>query len=137
VTYAFVYGTLKRGFRLHPVMEDGGARFLGEAITAGKFAMWGRHFPYIASCCDGSHVVGELYDVSDELLSHLDQIEGAPQHYQRRKIKVLVRGYAVNAWVYAVGMSKYEREVKVPAEDGALTWTGREEADRDEDEDLA
>jgi gamma-glutamylaminecyclotransferase len=137
VTYVFVYGTLKRGFRLNPVMEAGGARFLGEAITAGKFAMWGRHFPYVASCRGGSQVVGELYDVSDELLARLDQIEGAPHHYQRRKIRVSVRGHAADAWVYAVDLSQLEEEVEVTAASGILTWTMMGGDDRDQDDEDA
>jgi len=75
----FVYGTLKQGFGLHRILEND--KFLGEAYTINEafdlFSSGG--FPYLWK---GSHRVrGELYEVSDETMKHLDYVEGVPRHY--------------------------------------------------------
>lgn len=79
----FVYGTLKRGFRLNPVLSN--SFFVGETIVEGYDMFSLGAFPAIKSG-EGS-VHGEVYEVDERTLSVLDQIEGVPHLYVRQKIQ--------------------------------------------------
>ena len=68
--YAFVYGTLKKGFSNHWLIEEicatGHARFLGFARTKQKFPMVCGPYqvPFLIDIpSQGHHVRGELYEV--------------------------------------------------------------------------
>ena len=72
--YIFVYGTLKHGFGLHPMLIQGEARYHGWAYVDGVALYdWG--------CCpaafvqEGGRAWGEVYEVSPRLLRQLDAIE--------------------------------------------------------------
>ena len=73
----FVYGTLKRGFPNHGLMD--GARFIGEAMTVERYPMvvQGRHFSPVIMPEPGSghRIVGELWEVDDQMLVVLDDLE--------------------------------------------------------------
>lgn len=86
----FVYGSLKKGFDNHRLLEKSTKR-LGKAKTVSKFGMFEDSFgnyPYLVSE-PISKVEGELYEINrKELLEKIDEFEGAPDYYQRRRIKV-------------------------------------------------
>lgn len=86
----FVYGSLKKGFDNHKLLEKYTKR-LGKASTVGKFGMFEDSFgnyPYLIKK-PISRVDGELYEIKrKELLEKIDEFEGAPDYYQRKKIKV-------------------------------------------------
>lgn len=69
----FVYGTLKRGFRLHRYLE--GAKFVRECYVKGLLVDLGP-FPGIFLKNDGIRVKGELYEISRHTLRLLDEVEG-------------------------------------------------------------
>lgn len=78
MTYAFVYGTLKKGFSNYWLMEDvcskGHARFLGFARTKEMFPMVCGPYqvPFLIDIPSlGHHVRGELYEVRFTSLKHL------------------------------------------------------------------
>ncbi len=82
----FVYGSLKRGFRHHDVMEAEKATFLGAARTAPGFRLI-RYGEYPALTHGGSgFVTGELYEVTEGALAALDEFEDCPDLYQREEI---------------------------------------------------
>ena len=107
----FVYGTLKRGFYNHDkvfVREFGGIDLVGhanaqvklvdaQACTADdcfKLVVGGKYFaPFMfvaESESGGCRVQGELYEVSDEVLLRLDELEGiAYGYYARKRIRVI------------------------------------------------
>lgn len=92
----FTYGTLMRGYALHPVLARG-ATFLGEARVRGRLLDLGRY----PGLVDGSGTVrGELYRIDDpELLAAIDREEG--YNFQRRRAMVtLVAGGRRQAWLY-------------------------------------
>lgn len=72
----FVYGTLKRGFSRHSAIAN--QRYLGIAFSSPKYSMFHiSGFPaLIEDSKDGKEIWGELYEVSDECLMRLDEIEG-------------------------------------------------------------
>ena len=102
----FVYGTLKRGFPNHALMQ--GATFLGEARSVEAYPMivQGRHFSpvMIPEPGSGHRIVGELWVVDDVQLAALDQLESThlPTGYIRRTIAVeaLTNGTKSEAQVY-------------------------------------
>jgi gamma-glutamylaminecyclotransferase len=81
----FVYGTLKRGHRLHAYLEM--ARFVGEASTGPGYALYRiEWFPAMVADPEAAGVSGELYEVDDELLARLDEVESAPYVFRRAPI---------------------------------------------------
>lgn len=100
----FVYGTLKRGFynhgwlaharllgmgRIHGVMHDLGA-YPGLEIPEGIMDME-----------EDNHVTGEVYAADALTLGSLDQLEGCPHLYTRRKVKLCAAGgTGEEVWTY-------------------------------------
>ena len=88
--FLFVYGSLKKGFDNHKLLEKYAKR-VGKASTVGKFAMYEDSFgnyPYLIKE-PVTRVQGELYEIKrKELLDEIDEFEGAPEYYQRKRIKV-------------------------------------------------
>jgi len=88
--FLFVYGSLKKGFDNHKLLQKYAKR-VGKASTVGKFAMYEDSFgnyPYLIKE-PVTRVQGELYEIKrKELLDEIDEFEGAPEYYQRKRIKV-------------------------------------------------
>jgi gamma-glutamylcyclotransferase (GGCT)/AIG2-like uncharacterized protein YtfP len=86
----FVYGSLKKGFDNHRLLEKSAKR-LGKAKTVSKFGMFEDSFgnyPYLVNK-PINKIEGELYEINrKELLGKIDEFEGAPDYYQRKRIKV-------------------------------------------------
>jgi len=91
---AFVYGTLKKGFSNHWLIEDavgaGHAQFLGAARTKQRYPLVCGPFqvPFLLNMASsGVHVKGELYAVDQAALALLDELEGVSKgHYERRPV---------------------------------------------------
>jgi len=100
--FLFVYGSLKKGFDNHKLL-DKYAKRVGKASTVGKFAMYEDSFgnyPYLLKE-PITKVLGELYEIKrKELLDQIDEFEGAPEYYQRKKIKVKTHKGVNLAFVY-------------------------------------
>ncbi|WP_035512600.1 gamma-glutamylcyclotransferase [Halalkalibacillus halophilus] len=72
--YLFVYGTLQRHERNHHWLE--GANMVAEqAWTNGKLIATGKDFPGLIND-EETIVYGELYEVDEEILTRIDQLEG-------------------------------------------------------------
>ncbi|KAL9246935.1 hypothetical protein vseg_020413 [Gypsophila vaccaria] len=120
-TLIFVYGTLKRAFPNHHLLETflptDDAKFLGVYQTAGPYPMVRGPLgvPFLINLQgSGQRVKGELYSVSGRALARLDELEGIGRgHYERLKITVAAeeggevreveayyadRGFAVELW---------------------------------------
>ena len=99
----FVYGSLKKGFDNHKLLDDKYAKRIGEASTVDKFAMYEDNFgnyPYLIKE-PINQIRGELYEIEKkELLDKIDEFEGAPEYYQRKKIKVKTNKDTKQAFVY-------------------------------------
>ena len=99
--YIFVYGTLKKGFHNHYLLED--AEFICKATTKKKYPMVNTEedFPYLLNKQGiGCNIQGEVYRIDDDILAMLDILEGYPEHYTREMIQVLSRGIELNTLVY-------------------------------------
>ena len=95
----FVYGTLKEGFRNHPIND--GVRVVGPSDgqfeTIERFPLYlvgRRRLPWLLDRPgEGHHVVGELYEVDPPALARLDELEqiGRPGWYVRSDILIRPR----------------------------------------------
>ncbi|HKB26267.1 MAG TPA: gamma-glutamylcyclotransferase family protein [Methylomirabilota bacterium] len=105
----FAYGTLMRGYALHPVLARGAA-FVGEGRVSGRLLDLGRYPGLVAG--DG-RVTGEVYRLDGpELLPVLDREEG--YNFERRPTTVtLARGRRAPAWAFWY-RGPQERAVHVP-----------------------
>jgi gamma-glutamylcyclotransferase (GGCT)/AIG2-like uncharacterized protein YtfP len=83
----FVYGSLKRGFRLHRHLQPG--RFLGAAHTEPGYALYRLDwYPGMVAEPGSGVVTGELYEIPEALLPFLDEVESVPHLYQRAQIEI-------------------------------------------------
>jgi gamma-glutamylcyclotransferase (GGCT)/AIG2-like uncharacterized protein YtfP len=107
----FVYGTLRKGFRLHRHLLNLGATFVGEAKVRGELFDLGP-YPGAKASADGYHIHGELYRLRRPVddLEILDEIEeyvpDAPAQSQfiRASVDVMLNGSASRtAWIYWLG----------------------------------
>ena len=95
----FVYGTLKRGFPNHRVMQHAKAEFIGEATLAGFTMLDLGPFPALiqreGKTPYGELIRGEVYEVAD--IGPLDRLEGYPSFYNRKNV---VTEQGDLCWVY-------------------------------------
>lgn len=112
----FIYGTLKRGHRAHPMLSE--QRFLGEATTVPRYRLlnlgW---YPGLAICEDqGLSIEGEIWEVSESCLVDLDRYES--DEYEKVPIDLLPphKGTTVLAYVL--------REPDWTRPDAGTCWMG-------------
>lgn len=116
----FVYGSLMKGFDNHNLLGNSAKR-LGKARTVKKFAMYEDSFgnyPYIVDE-PYSKIKGELYQITRaELMQKIDEFEGAPDYYVRKKIEVKSHHGVKRAFVYM------QEDAQVPTDQEPLKeWT--------------
>lgn len=82
----FVYGSLKRGYALHSLLQ--GQPSPGGAVTKPLYRMFDLgSYPGLVEWPEGLAIRGEVYQVDSECLSRLDAAEGVVErHYARRRI---------------------------------------------------
>lgn len=122
LTPIFVYGSLKRGFRLDPYLSNYPIANVGRVRGAAIYDLgW---FPGLRFVTDQqSSVEGEVYYVDDHTLRVLDRVEGAPSLYTRTSVTVHVDGDSqmlegVDTYVYNGDVSE-----QMLVEDGV--WRSR------------
>jgi len=126
--FLFVYGTLMRGFTLHPLLE-GRAEYRGAGTVQARLLDLGS---YPAAVRDpDAQVTGEVYRVSEPgFWTVLDSAEG-PQ-YHREEVRVrMADGREVTAFVYWYA-GPLDRGVPIPGGDyrghgpaRSIHWTTR------------
>jgi gamma-glutamylaminecyclotransferase len=109
--FIFVYGSLKKNFKYHYLIEDY-AIFVDKAKTKDLYSLYrykNYDFPYLSKN-KSFNIRGELYEINDFLLGQLDQLEGYPNFYTREKIAIISdSGITYNAIVYFLKESLYEK----------------------------
>lgn len=120
----FVYGSLKKGFDNHNLLSKYAKR-LGKAHTVKKFAMYEDSFgnyPYLIDA-PLSKIKGELYQITrPELMQRIDEFEGVPDYYERKKIEVKSHHGVKRAFVYI------QSNTAIPEDQKALNeWTNNSE----------
>lgn len=95
----FVYGTLRKGFGNHYLLED--SELVGQGHTARSFALYADVIPYAFKDEEICPIKGEVYRVDEESLRDLDALEGHPRWYKREKTEVILEGDGRReAWMY-------------------------------------
>ena len=115
--FVFVYGTLKRGFGNHPVMQQAGGEFVCCGTMVERYPLVVSGLPYLLDMRGQGHrVKGEIYRVSDaEGWRVLDRLEGHPDFYVRRVVDIVgVDGETYAAWVYFLARND-ERLTSLPS----------------------
>ena len=140
-TFVFVYGTLKAGHGNHHVLGRN-PRLVGRATTHNKYRMLLAGFPVILEDPDGVPVVGEVYEVSIDILADLDRLEGEGRMYHRRTRFVrLGEAASIPVHLYEGDHDFWSRNALPQPkrnDDGTLEWKGYSETnfiiEHDDDE---
>jgi gamma-glutamylcyclotransferase (GGCT)/AIG2-like uncharacterized protein YtfP len=88
-----VYGTLKKGFGNHRLLQN--AKFLGKALTKNKYKMTKSGIPFVHEDKPEVQITGEVYEVSEADMPRLDALEGFRgrrdnSFYYRKPIPVIL-----------------------------------------------
>ena len=111
----FVYGTLRRGgVRAMPDLFPA-AKFIDDANVKGSLYDLGA-FPGLLLDEANSLVIGEVYEVDDETLNKLDEIE-ASTHYWRKQVEISVADSSSLCWVYESDPKYYFHRVLITSGD--------------------
>lgn len=97
----FVYGSLKKGFHNHWLLDKPDTKFIDDASSiAPNYAMVSLG-SYPGLILGNQRVSGELYEVSEDTFHSLDRLEGHPYVYKREQVRFKTVGKKViEAWVY-------------------------------------
>lgn len=88
-----VYGTLKKGFSNHRLLQT--SKFLGKALTKNKYKMTRSGIPFVNEDIPETQITGEVYEVDPENMPSLDRLEGyrgnrENSFYYRKAIPVIL-----------------------------------------------
>lgn len=116
-----VYGSLREGGALDSNMI--GATRLGDTRVRGRMVSASSYYP--AVIVDGvpedETVLGEVYEITDDHLHHLDMVEGHPNFYHR--IQVPTEDFG-EVWMYIWESDKATGRDVVPDGDWMKYWRG-------------
>jgi len=95
-----VYGTLKKGYsNYYSYLTK--ATHVGRGLTQDRYPLVVQGLPYLLEKKGyGENVCVDVFRVSDETLKCLDELEGHPNWYIRKRIPINVNGETINAWLY-------------------------------------
>lgn len=92
----FVYGTLRSGHSRSDILEN--SKLIGTGVTRGTLYDLG---PFPGTKFNkGSDVIGEVYEINQEVLNLLDMIEGNGFLFERKLVPVLVNKEYRDCWAY-------------------------------------
>ena len=94
----FVYGTLRRGSAGAMSIRFPNSQFIADARVSGKLYDLGA-YPGLLLYESDSLVVGEVYEVDDEILNNLDEFE-ASSNYLRRQVEIALGNHTEVGWTY-------------------------------------
>jgi gamma-glutamylcyclotransferase (GGCT)/AIG2-like uncharacterized protein YtfP len=94
----FVYGTLRRGGAGAMSIRFPKSKFIGEANVSGSLYDLGA-YPGVLLNESTSLVIGEVYEVGDEILNELDAFE-ASSNYWRKQVEIALGADRKLCWTY-------------------------------------
>lgn len=103
-----VYGSLKKGYSNHPLLSSSKLLFAQwvQGFTMSSLSA----FPACHEADTDKEVWVEVYEVTPEVFTRLDQLEGYPRMYNRKQLLLGDNGTEnfCNPWIYYMeGESKY------------------------------
>ena len=99
----FVYGSLKKGFHNHYLLED--SVFVATDIVDGYSLVDLGSFPMALPDPEG-HIIGEIYYITPETLIALDRLESEGTFYNR----IVLHGDIEENLMFYVGTARYEEQ---------------------------
>jgi gamma-glutamylcyclotransferase (GGCT)/AIG2-like uncharacterized protein YtfP len=93
-----VYGTLRRGGAQSMSIRFPKARFVAATTVSGSLYDLGAYPGLLLNDSD-SLVIGEVYEVDDELLNRLDDFEAASR-YRRKQVEISLGAQRKLCWTY-------------------------------------
>lgn len=93
----FVYGSLRRGSARSMSIRFPNAKFIAKAEVSGSLYDLGE-YPAALTNESNSLVIGEAYEVDDELLNKLDDFE-ASSNYRRKQVEIF-GSLQSTGWIY-------------------------------------
>jgi len=107
----FVYGTLKRGYGNHSVIDREGNQFVSEAFLRGPFKMISLGaFPGVVedTSLPDAEIQGEVFRVAEDNMAALDALEGNGRFYTRYQRQIWwPTEDPPEAWVYLLPFKDY------------------------------
>jgi gamma-glutamylcyclotransferase (GGCT)/AIG2-like uncharacterized protein YtfP len=97
----FVYGTLLTGLENNFYLKQ--SKLIGKGFSIEKYHMTARYIPFVTNDNheNSNYIYGEVWEVPDEELRKIDQLEGHPYMYERKQIDVrLDDGSVLKCWIY-------------------------------------
>jgi gamma-glutamylcyclotransferase (GGCT)/AIG2-like uncharacterized protein YtfP len=94
----FVYGTLRRGSARAMSMRFPNSRFIADAKVSGSLYDLGA-YPGLRLNDSNSLVMGEVYEVDDEILNELDDFESS-SNYMRKQVEISLGTDSRVCWTY-------------------------------------
>ena len=94
----FIYGTLRRGSAGAMSIRFPSSQFIADAKVGGNLYDLGA-YPGLLLDDSNSSVIGEVYEVDDEILNELDDFE-ASSNYSRKQVEVYLGSHKRICWIY-------------------------------------
>lgn len=111
----FVYGTLRRGCALSMSVRFPDSKFIADAKVSGSLYDLGA-YPGLLLNESNSSVIGEVYEVDDEVLNKLDDFE-ASSNYLRKQVEISLGDYKRICWIYEPNPEFYSHRTLITSGD--------------------
>jgi gamma-glutamylcyclotransferase (GGCT)/AIG2-like uncharacterized protein YtfP len=111
----FVYGTLRRGGAGAMSVRFPNAKFIAGAKVSGSLYDLGA-YPGLLQNESNALVIGEVYEVDDELLNELDDFE-ASSNYLRKQVETSLGNHKSICWTYEPNPEFYSPRALIPSGD--------------------
>ena len=95
----FVYGTLMKNLSNHFYLKS--STFLGECYTLEKYIILiDGSIPYLSTSKNIYNIKGELYDISNDTLKQIDELEDEGNWYKRKELKIVLNEKIITCYAY-------------------------------------
>ena len=111
----FVYGTLRRGGARSMSIRFPNSRLIADAKVSGSLYDLGA-YPGLLLNDSNSLVIGEVYEVDDEILNELDDFE-ASSYYSRKQVEVSLGTHRRTCWTYEPNPEFYSSRTLITSGD--------------------
>ncbi|MBA2524816.1 MAG: gamma-glutamylcyclotransferase [Pyrinomonadaceae bacterium] len=111
----FLYGTLRRGGARAMSMRFPNSKFIADAKVSGSLYDLGA-YPGLLLSELNSLVIGEVYEVDDEILNKLDDME-ASSDYWRKQVEISLDTHRRTCWVYEPNPEFYSHRTLITSGD--------------------
>jgi len=111
----FVYGTLRRGGAGAMSIRFPNSKFIADAKVSGSLYDLGA-YPGVLLNESNSLVIGEVYEVDDEILNKLDDYE-ASSHYWRKQVEISLGTNRRMCWIYEPNPEFYSHRTLITSGD--------------------